>query len=163
MRLLILFVVVPLVELYLIVKLAELITWPYTILIAIVTGIIGTSLARRQGFHTLRRIQAELNDGGMPTTSVVDAFMIFAAGLLLMTPGILTDLLGFSLLVPACRSLYRQWTVAWLKANFQVRTFTSNSGWSVHGSSRSGSPDNDVIDSYVVNESDAEDPKLPPS
>ncbi|MEZ6115552.1 MAG: FxsA family protein [Pirellulaceae bacterium] len=163
MRLLILFVVVPLVELLLLIQLSGLITWPYTILIAIVTGIIGTSLARRQGFNTLRRIQAELNDGGMPTTSVVDAFMIFAAGLLLMTPGILTDVLGFSLLVPACRSLYRHWTVAWLKANFQVRTFTSTSGWSVQGSSRSGSPDDDVIDSYVVNESDAEDPKLPPS
>ena len=163
MWLILLFVGVPLTEMYLLVKMAEWTSWPVTFAVAIVTGIIGTALARRQGFHTLQRIQSELNQGHAPTTAVVDAFMIFAAGLLLMTPGILTDVVGFSLLVPFCRAAYRTLTLRWLKANFKIQGYTSQT-WTSHrraGPFGATSDDDEVIDSYVVRDSDSNSVGLP--
>jgi UPF0716 protein FxsA len=145
-RLILLFVILPLVELMILLKLAEWITGLWTFALVVVTGIIGASLARRQGWSVLRRIQAETQQGQMPTTSLVDALMIFVAGALLITPGILTDVFGFSLLVPACRALYRARLITWFRQRVQVQSFTSTGQFTGEEPfSRS-----EVIDSYVV-------------
>ena len=103
-RLLLLFIVVPAVELALLIELgSRLGTLPTLGLIAL-TGIVGAYLARRQGLSVLRRAQEQMNRGELPAGSLGDGVMILIAGALLMTPGILTDVLGFSLLVPRVRA-----------------------------------------------------------
>jgi UPF0716 protein FxsA len=156
MRLLLLLVVTPIIELFLLVKMSEFTGWPFTILLTIVTGVVGSRLAKRQGWMTFQRIQQEMSGGRMPTDSLIDAFMILAAGLMLMTPGILTDLAGFSLLIPTCRRLYRGWLIAWFKRNVRVQTFSSQT-FSANFSDRDMPQSDDVIDSYVVEKRNEDD------
>ena len=153
--LLLLFIVVPFVELAILLKLADLTTWWHTLLLVIVTGIIGTWLARSQGLRTYHKIRQSLAAGQMPTDSLIDAAMIFVAGALLLTPGILTDLFGFSLLFPLTRSFYRRWLVQRFKARFTVQTtFRTDASQQT----------SEVIDSYVVeHHPDSEDTSRPPS
>lgn len=107
-RLLILFTVVPLIELALLIKLGNLIgLWP-TILIVIATGVLGAALARSQGTRTVGAIRAELAQGRAPTESLINGLLILAGGVVLLTPGLLTDLLGFSLLIPLTRNWFKK-------------------------------------------------------
>lgn len=116
-RLLILFVVVPIVEFYVLFKLATWTSFGATVALVLLTGVLGAWLAKRQGLSTLRRIQRELSEGRLPGQALMDGAMILVAAALLLTPGILTDLFGFSLLTPWCRSYYQRrllrapWTV----------------------------------------------------
>lgn len=124
-RLVILFVAVPLIELYLLLRVNE---WTgsalTTIGLILVTGVLGAWLARRQGFHTLRKIQQAFAEGRLPSQELMDGAMILVAGALLVTPGVLTDAFGFSLLLPPCRAIYRIW-LRRIPMNFQVQTFQS--------------------------------------
>ncbi len=116
-RLLVLFVVVPLVEFFILFELAKLTGFGTTVALVIATGVLGAWLAKRQGLSTLLKIQSEISEGRLPGQAMMDGAMILVAGALLLTPGILTDLFGFSLLTPPCRSFYRKmllrarWTV----------------------------------------------------
>lgn len=140
-RLLLLFILVPLVELILLMYLADLTHWWVAAGLVVVTGLVGTLLARSQGVKTYRRIHASISQGQIPTDALIDAAMILVAGALLLTPGMLTDAAGLSLLVPPCRRWYRRRLVKWFRSRF---TFQSES-------SESASPANSkVIDSYVV-------------
>ena len=123
-RLLILFTVVPLVEVAILVRIAEALNWGLTIGLVLFTGILGAWLARREGIKALSRIQAELNQGGIPTDAMLDGALIVVAGLVLVTPGVLTDLCGFSLLVPS----FRGWVKRRLKAMFQARVLRVDPG-----------------------------------
>ena len=141
--LIILFCVVPFVELALLMYVAENVlgTWA-TLGLIVVTGVVGASLARYQGFSTLRKIQQQLSGGQMPTNSLADAGMILVAGAFLLTPGILTDAFGFSLLIPLCRQFYRRVVAAWMKRNVQVHVMRPG-GQTPHGR-------RDVVDGQVV-------------
>ena len=123
--LIILFLSVPLLELTILLYLARAISVWGTLLLVLATGVLGASLARFQGWRTCLRIKQEIASGRMPTGSLLDAAMIFLAGALLLTPGILTDLVGFSLLVPQCRRFYRQSISQYIRRRFHLRTFTS--------------------------------------
>jgi UPF0716 protein FxsA len=140
------FILVPLVELSLLLLLGAYSRWWLPLLLVIVTGLAGATLARIQGWQTYRRIQQELAAGRMPTDSLLDAVMIFVAGALLLTPGMLTDLFGFSLLLPPCRRFYKRRILRWLKARFQVHT-------NFVGPGGAAGPD-EIIDSYVVERPD---------
>jgi UPF0716 protein FxsA len=142
-RLLFLFIALPLVELALLLYLSSLTDWRFTLALVIVTGFVGTWLARSQGFRTYQRIQQELAAGRVPGHSLLDAVMIFVAGVLLLTPGILTDLFGITLLIPACRAYYRKRLASWFKSHFTVRA-VPNGAW------EDSSGKSEVIDSYVV-------------
>lgn len=107
-RLLVLFTVVPIVELLLLVELGRHVGLAPTLALVLGTGILGAALARWQGLATLRRIQADMEAGRVPTGPLVDGLLILVAGAVLLTPGLLTDLLGFALLVPAIRQLVRR-------------------------------------------------------
>lgn len=144
LRLLLLFILVPFVELALLLYLATVIDWPATLAIVVITGIVGTLLARAQGFATYQRIQKELAQGSMPTDSVFDAVLIFVAGAFLMTPGILTDSLGFALLIPFLRTRIKAGLMVWVKKNFQV---TTNMG---DGFQQTTYANDEVIDSHVI-------------
>lgn len=108
-KLLVLFIGLPLLELAILVKLGEVIGfWP-TIGVVIVTGILGASLARAQGFMVYTRIQSELAAGRIPAGELVDGLLILIGGIVLLTPGLLTDLFGFALLIPWMRVFFKGW------------------------------------------------------
>lgn len=102
-RLFLLFVVVPLVELMLLIQVGQRIGLIPTLLIVLATGAAGAALARREGLRTLMSIQSEMAAGRMPGSSLLDGAAILIGGAFLLTPGILTDLVGFSLLFPFTR------------------------------------------------------------
>jgi UPF0716 protein FxsA len=106
-RLLLLFILTPLIELWLLMLVSGRLGASTTIYLVLITGFIGASLARRQGLQTWLTIQRETQQGKIPAASLVDAMMIFVAGVLLITPGILTDVVGFSLLIPPVRTFLR--------------------------------------------------------
>ena len=116
-RLLLLFTIVPLVELWLLIELGKLINVGPTIALVVVTGIVGAALARHEGLRTLRGIQSDLDAGRLPGDRMIDALLILIAGALLVTPGIITDAVGFLLLVPPVRAAVRNR----LKARFRAR------------------------------------------
>ena len=107
-RLLLLFILTPLIELWLLMLVSEQLGPATTIWLVLLTGFVGASLARRQGLQTWLAIQRETQQGKMPAASLVDAMMIFVAGVLLITPGMMTDVVGFSLLVPPVRAFLRK-------------------------------------------------------
>jgi UPF0716 protein FxsA len=111
-RLLALFVIVPLLELALLIRVGQWLGLLPTIALVVVTGVVGAALARREGLRTLGRIRAELGVGRFPVGRLLDGVMILFAGGLLLTPGVLTDIVGLTLLVPAARDRVRTLLIA---------------------------------------------------
>ena len=106
-RLLLLFIALPAAELALLIEIGTRVGTAATLGLIVVTGIVGASLARQQGLRVIGTLQQELTEGRLPATSLVDGLMILVASALLVTPGILTDAVGFALLVPSFRRLVR--------------------------------------------------------
>ena len=104
-KLVLIFVLTPLVELAILVYLGTIIGALYTILIVVVTGIVGAVLARNQGLATLSRIRSSLEQGIIPSNELFAGALILAGGLLLLTPGIITDIIGFAVLIPQTRRI----------------------------------------------------------
>ncbi|MBW3599644.1 MAG: FxsA family protein, partial [Planctomycetes bacterium] len=121
-RLLFLFIVVPLIELTLLLLLARVTTIEFTLLLVLATGALGALLARQQGLAAFRRIREDIRQGRAPAGSVVDAVLILIAGALLLTPGVLTDAFGLSLLCPPFRRRYKAWMLHWIHSRFRIRT-----------------------------------------
>ena len=103
MLFLLLFVVLPFVELNLLLRAGAALGWPGTLLLVVGTGVLGASLARSQGGAAWARLQAELAAGRQPGPALVEAFAILLAGIVLLTPGFLTDALGLAILLPLTR------------------------------------------------------------
>lgn len=103
--LLILFTCVPALELYLLFQVGGEIGALNTIFIIIATGIVGASLAKSQGLELLFKIQDQLNKGELPTGQLLQGFLVMGGGLLLLTPGFVTDILGFSMVIPGTRAI----------------------------------------------------------
>ncbi len=108
-RLFLLFTAVPLLELMILIELGNAFGLAPTIGLVLLTGAIGAWAARTQGFYVLSRIQNELGQNRLPAAQLVDGAMVLVGGVLLITPGLLTDLAGFSLMVPAFRAIIRRW------------------------------------------------------
>lgn len=126
-KLLILFVSIPLLEMLILIKMGETFGfWP-TVLLVVVTGTLGAFLARLEGFRTIQSVQRELHAGQLPAEKLIDTVILFAAGLLLITPGVLTDIAGFLFLIPFTRGLFKKW----LRKKFDQYV----------GSSRNGTPE----------------------
>lgn len=111
------FIAVPAVELVLLARIGTAIGWFSTVLLIITTGFVGAGLARAQGFEVLRKIQFETAAGRVPTDALLDGAMVLFAGALLLTPGILTDAVGFSLLFPLVRTALKRALARHLQAN----------------------------------------------
>lgn len=107
--LIVLFIGLPIVELVLLFELHGMVGFIPTVLLVLITGIAGAALVRRQGLSTLLTIQQELNIGNLPAPQMMDGVMILIAGTLLVTPGLITDVVGFSLLIPFVRERIRFW------------------------------------------------------
>ncbi|MFC1643793.1 FxsA family protein [Candidatus Omnitrophota bacterium] len=126
--LILLFVLVPIVELALLIKIGQSIGVGYTLGIVIFTGVVGAYLAKFQGLLTLRSIQEEINQGRMPADRLFDGVLILCSGILLITPGIITDLVGFMGLIPFTRNLFKRWLKLKIKdmvSRGEVITITS--------------------------------------
>jgi len=105
------FLVVPVIEIALFYSVGTWIgLWP-TLGIVVATAVLGSYFVSKQGRHVWESIKSKVNQGEIPTASVVHGAMILVAGALLLTPGFLTDVVGFSLLVPGVREAIRQWYV----------------------------------------------------
>jgi UPF0716 protein FxsA len=119
--LLLLFIVTPLLELYLLIKIGMIIGAFNTIALVVLTGFLGALLARSQGFKIFKRINDELEQGIIPSDALIDGFFVLIGGLLLITPGILTDILGFLFVIPYTREPFRDYVKYKLKDMAQRR------------------------------------------
>lgn len=98
-----LFIVVPLAELYLIIEVGSVIGALWTVLLVVLTAVIGVSLLRIQGFATLDRARRNMEAGTLPAMEIMEGMMLAIGGALLITPGFITDTLGFLCLIPFTR------------------------------------------------------------
>ncbi len=121
-RLFALFICVPFIELVLLLRMADATSWLTTLTIVIVTGVIGSILARREGLAALMRFREALASGRMPGREIQDGMMIAVAAALLLTPGLLTDALGFFLLTPFGRRVVGGFLRRRYAGRFQVHT-----------------------------------------
>jgi len=124
LRLFLLFTLVPAVELTILIEIGKRIGAGSTIALLILSGILGAVLAKHEGLRTLRHIQDDLAAGRMPTERLIDGLLILLAGALLITPGVLTDAVGFLLLIPPVRRLVRNH----LKKRFQAKVTLTQIG-----------------------------------
>ena len=109
LKLFLAFTIIPVVEIYLLIQIGTIFGALTSIALVIVTGFLGAYLARIQGLQTLFRIQKSLREGQIPSRELLDALLIGIAGLVLLTPGFLTDAFGFLLLIPNTRTAIKQW------------------------------------------------------
>lgn len=119
-KLLALFILVPLAELFLFATLGKQLGWDKTIAIVILTAIIGAALTKSQGRSAMAKLRSALNEGRMPHQEATDGILILIAGAVLLTPGFLTDAVGFSLLIPPVRALIRGRLASKLKDKIKV-------------------------------------------
>ena len=150
-RLIIVFTLLPLIEIWLLMKIREWTSLPLTVGLVLVTGCVGAILARRQGLRVWRRIQERLSRGQSLTSELLDGMMILMAGAVLITPGVLTDLAGFALLVPAVRSMLKTWAASKFKRRTDVQFPSNQSGESSESESGNRGP---IIDAEFTQNPD---------
>ena len=109
LKLFLAFTIIPIIEIYLLIEIGSMFGALTAVILVILTGFLGAFLARMQGLQTLYRIQESLREGRMPSGELLDALLIVIAGLVLLTPGFLTDSAGFLLLIPATRNIIKYW------------------------------------------------------
>jgi len=116
LRLILLLTIVPLAELYLLVKLTQWSgSFAVTVLVILLTGAAGAILARMQGLSVLRQMQRKMSRGELPADSLLEGVMVLVAAALLLTPGLMTDTVGFFLLIPWSRTLLLKALKTWVR------------------------------------------------
>jgi UPF0716 protein FxsA len=147
----VLFLIVPLVEIYFLIQVGQVIGAGWTVFLVVATAVIGAFLLRLQGFQTLHRAQTSMAQGQIPATEMLEGLCLLISGALLLTPGFVTDTLGFLLLTPPVRqALIKQM----LKNSSVIFRGRSSAGFYQQRSYRSSSQDNDIIEGEVVDEDD---------
>jgi UPF0716 protein FxsA len=143
----ILFILWPIVELTVLIRIGRATSITTAILLVIVPALLGAFLAKREGLKTYRRIQQELASGHIPGDQLVEGLLILVAGTLLITPGLISDILGILLLVPPLRKLARQVLKRWFRKRFTIMHFGSPAhGGPAHDRSAHGGSDDDFVD-----------------
>ena len=103
------FTIIPVLEIYILIKLGAFLGALNTVIIVISTGILGAYLARLEGMHTMIKVRESLSRGEMPAEGMLDALLILVAGIVLLTPGFLTDIAGLLILIPQTRLVFKRW------------------------------------------------------
>ncbi len=147
MPFIILFVIIPLLELAIFGAVSEHIGLITALFLALLTAMIGGNVVRMQGLMTIASMRTSMDRGKIPTAELFDGFCLVAAGALLITPGFLTDAIGFALLVPAFRSALR--TIIKQHTDWVVETNYSGTGNG--GSFYRHSTDSDIIEGEYEN------------
>ena len=114
------FILLPLVELLILLRIGREIGLGPTMGIIVLTGVVGASLARAQGLGMLQEIQNALTGGELPAGKLIEGLIIFLAAAVLLTPGVLTDALGFCCLIPTVRRRLRNRLTSWLQLKFEM-------------------------------------------
>jgi len=107
--LLVLFLLIPLVEIYLLIKVGAVIGALPTVFMVVFTAVLGAWLLRLQGFATMTRVRHTLERGGIPAMEMLEGAVLLVAGALLLTPGFFTDTIGFLCLIPSLRRAMIRW------------------------------------------------------
>jgi UPF0716 protein FxsA len=133
--LILLFTVIPIIELYLLITVGKLIgVWP-TILIVILTAVIGVQLLHFQGLATLQKVQNALAQGQVPAEALIEGLLLLVGGALLLTPGFFTDVLGLTCLLPYPRIYLARWLNRYIQAASYTRK-TDKRNMTVEGECR---------------------------
>ena len=140
-----LFLVVPIAELYVIVQVAGTVGIPETILLLIVISVVGAWLAKWAGIGVLRRLQSTVRQGRVPSAELVDGALVLFAAALMITPGFLSDCLAILLLLPPSRAAVRGLILRRIRAGGGLITVVTG-GSQGAGSRRAGAPAGDVWD-----------------
>jgi len=148
-----LFIVVPLVEIFVIIQVGRVIgAWP-TVLLLFVDGILGSWLIRHEGSRAWRALREALDSGRMPAKELADGALILVGGTLMLTPGFVTDAFGVLLILPMTRPLFRRFLTRLVAARLVVIGPGGRSGFSGGDARRPGpDPDGPVIRGEVVDE-----------
>lgn len=125
------FTLIPVSEIYILITIGGQIGILPSIALVILTGIVGASLARSQGLQTLGRIRDSFQQGLVPGEELLNALLIAIAGIVLLTPGFLTDAAGLFLLIPATRTLCREWLKRRMESVYAQRN--TDNGPIIHG------------------------------
>jgi UPF0716 protein FxsA len=149
-RLFLLFTVVPVVELWLLITIGQHLGAAATVAIVLTTGMLGAWLARREGSRVLRAWQEAGQRGEMPKDGFVSSALVLVGGVLLITPGVVTDFVGLVLLVPLTRRAIAKYVRGWLQARFEVQTFTPGAGMFVDLGGGQRPEPGDIIDAEVI-------------
>ncbi len=137
MPLLVIFILVPLLEIYLLLKVGGLIGVMPTLLVIVVTAIAGTWLLRQQGRATLRRYQNTVSQGKLPAQEMIEGFALLFGGALLLTPGFFTDFIGLLCLLPITRQPLVRWLMSKAGRFVMVQTVGA-SGFTRHSEHKPG-------------------------
>ena len=140
-------------ELYLLILVAEKTSVLTTLLLCVLTGVLGGGLVRFQGFQTWREIRQALSRGRLPTLEIVSGLILIVIGTLLLTPGFITDTAAFLMLIPALRALAARRVLGYLGKRVKVGTFGSRP------QSRDAGPEGIVIE-VEAEEADDGDSKI---
>lgn len=108
-KIVLLLIVTPIIDLYILIKASQTMGFWTTILLIILTGIAGFFLAKSEGKVILSKIKRELSQGSIPGEDILNGFCILIGGILLLTPGILTDIIGITMVLPGTRNLYLEY------------------------------------------------------
>lgn len=128
-RLALLFVVVPVIELMLLIQLGQVVGLGLTLALVVFTGIAGAALARAEGLRVFFKFQEEMASGRLPGQALLDGISVLVGGAFLLTPGVLTDVVGFSLIVP----LTRRWIQKRVRARLEKSIVEGNINMVVMG------------------------------
>lgn len=148
-KLILLFVLVPLADMLLLMTLSKYTGVLFSIGMVVLSGIVGAWLAKRSYRSMWHKAQTNLAAGQASPELLSDGAMIFFAAGLLLTPGFITDAVGFSLLIPVCRRWYKSWLVKWFKRNFNFQIVTFDG--------RRTTTEDGVVDGEVVAGSQTKD------
>lgn len=107
-RLFLLFTILPLTELYTLIAVGQKFGPGTALGLVLLTGVVGAALVKAQGVHVWQKIQIELSQGRFPGSHLIDGFLLVIAGVVLITPGLITDSVGFLLLIPTTRNLVKE-------------------------------------------------------
>jgi len=120
-RLLLIFILIPFIEMMILIQAGRYLGfWP-TLFLLVGLGTLGFLLAKSQGLSVVRRIREEIRAGRPPGEALLDAVLIFSGGLLLITPGLLTDAAGLLLMLPPVRDRARRWLFLWILRHLRTR------------------------------------------
>ena len=128
-RFFLLFTLVPLLELYILIKIGSYLGAFQTVALVVLTALLGIAVVRFEGLRTLQQIRQSLSQGILPAEEMVDGVLIFIGGILLIIPGVLTDLLALVLLIPYSRTIFKRW----LRRRFDRMIATGNVRLHYHG------------------------------
>ncbi|MDM7862194.1 FxsA family protein [Alteromonas sp. ASW11-36] len=157
-----LFAVMPIVEIALLIQVGGVIGGWNTVAIVIVTAFIGAYLVRREGLSTLQAAQQKMNQGQMPGEELAQGLLLLVAGVLLVTPGFVTDFIGLLFTVPVTRKLIgKALLVKLLQSKHATVQFSHTQQFHQHYQARNKADDGDIIEGEYHAHDEQNKPQLP--